>query len=86
MTIDEVKALLKANGFSIGDEKRLANDSGSQLKLVSGQIVNVFDKGGYNVQGRELGPITLLLEQATTATGSSSGHPSTDLHPFQRPR
>ena len=52
MKLEKIKAALDAAGLLIVEEKRLANDSGSQLKLENGGIVNCFDNGNYNVQGK----------------------------------
>lgn len=50
-TVDGVKSLLTSGGEEIAEEKRLGNNSGTQLKLKSGVSVNVFDKGTVQVQG-----------------------------------
>lgn len=52
MTRDEVKSRLSKSGFTIREEKRLANDTGFQIRLEGGAIVNVFDKGTVSVQGK----------------------------------
>jgi predicted nucleotide-binding protein len=73
MTLDEVKQLLISNGFSIQQEMRLTNDTGTQLRLQSGQIVNVFDKGTYNIQGKNPGPIKDLLQRANGRSSPNGG-------------
>ena len=50
MKLEDVEALLSA-AYSIVDRQRLPNDKGTQLKLQSGQKVNVFDTGTWNVPG-----------------------------------
>lgn len=73
MTLDEAKALLKSNGYSITDEKRLPNDTGTQLKLGTGQIVNVFDKGTFSVQGKDAGgAVKSFLSSANSSAGSTA--------------
>lgn len=52
MTIEDIKNRLKKAGYAIRDEKRLGNDTGFQLRLDGGAIVNLFDKGTVNVQGK----------------------------------
>lgn len=52
MTLDEAKALLVAAGFDVNAEQRANNDLGWQLRLTNGGIVNVFDTGAFNVQGK----------------------------------
>jgi len=42
---------LKLKGFEILDQKRLPNDSGTQLFLDSKQVVNLYDNGRLFVQG-----------------------------------
>ena len=49
MTIDEAKVLLEHAGLAIRTEQRLGNDTGTQLRLSNGSIVNVFDTGTFNV-------------------------------------
>jgi predicted nucleotide-binding protein len=58
---DDVVALLHGNGFEIRDEKRLSNETGWQLRLASGQVVNVYDKGTVQVQGKDTGRVRELL-------------------------
>lgn len=52
MTLDEAKALLAAAGFIVDSEQRTNNDLGWLLRLTNGGIVNVFDTGVFNVQGK----------------------------------
>lgn len=52
MTLDEAKKRLVAAGYKIVKEERLRNDTGTQLRLDSGPIVNVFDNGTVNCQGK----------------------------------
>lgn len=52
MTLDEVKAILKNNNQLIISEKRSGNDCGTVLNLENGCIVNHWDKGNVNFQGK----------------------------------
>jgi predicted nucleotide-binding protein len=52
MTVDEAKALLARAGLEVQKQQRLGNETGTQLRLSNGSIVNVFDKGTVNVQGK----------------------------------
>lgn len=61
MDLSDVKTRLATAGVAIKEEKRLANDQGTQLRLSSGQIVNLYDKGTCQVQGKDPGPIRELL-------------------------
>ena len=60
MTIDEIRDALRKAGFDIKDESRLGNDKGFQIRLNNGAIVNCFDNGNYNVQGKNLKLLILL--------------------------
>lgn len=69
MTIEEIKQKLVDAGYTITEEKRLGNDTGFQIRLSSGQIVNVWDKGTWNVQGKNPDEVRAVLgEQAVTAS------------------
>lgn len=64
MKFDEVKKILQSNHLTILDEKRLGNDTGYQIRLATGQIVNVFDKGTYFVQGKDSASVQQILDKA----------------------
>lgn len=66
MTLDEAKALLTTAGFEVVSEKRANNDLGWQLRLTNGGIVNVFDTGSFNVQGKCQPEIKAVLSTAPT--------------------
>lgn len=61
MTRDELLELLDDNGYEISDEQRLPDDSGWRFRLASGQIIDLFDEGSWNVEGRNPDPIESLL-------------------------
>jgi len=73
VNIDQVKQLLTQKGFKIKEESRLANETGSQIRLQSGQIVNVFDKGTYSVQGRNQAEVKALLDNAAGQPANVGG-------------
>ena len=50
--IEIVKQTLANASLTITDERRLPNSAGTQLRLKGGGIVNVFDTGKIQVQGR----------------------------------
>jgi predicted nucleotide-binding protein len=52
MNLEEAKELLAAAGFTVTSEQRASNNLGWQLRLSNGGIVNVFDTGSINVQGK----------------------------------
>ena len=52
MILDEAKTRLVEAGFVVSSEQRANNDLGWQLRLTNGGIVNVFDTGAFNVQGK----------------------------------
>ena len=66
MTKEQVRGHLERNGYAVSEESRLANNTGSQIRLKSGQIVNIFDKGTFSVQGKNPEPIRKLVEQIET--------------------
>jgi predicted nucleotide-binding protein len=59
--LDTTKQQLVKNGFSIKSEKRLGNETGTQLTLESGQKVNIFDNGSLNVQGKKKEDVESVL-------------------------
>lgn len=70
MNLEEAKAALVARGFSITEEKRLPNDTGTQLRLANGAIVNCYDKGTCSVQGRSQSEVKAALAlPAQVSTG-----------------
>ena len=52
MNLEEAKELLAAAGFTVTSEQRASNNLGWQLRLSNSGIVNVFDTGSFNVQGK----------------------------------
>ena len=64
MTLEDIKALLSNAGLVISKESRLGNNTGSQLRLRGGAIVNVFDNGNYSVQGRNTNTVSEILSNS----------------------
>jgi predicted nucleotide-binding protein len=52
MNLEEARVILTTAGFTVSSEQRSPNDLGWQLRLTNGGIVNVFDTGAFNVQGK----------------------------------
>jgi predicted nucleotide-binding protein len=73
MTPEEAKRVLEAAGFVIKETRRLKNNSGDQLCLSTGQFVSVYDKGTWNVQGKDAAAIEAALggSQAPAVTAAS---------------
>ena len=53
MKCEQIKEMLLKTGFAIKSEVRLPNETGTQFKLENGAIVNCYDTGTYNVQGKQ---------------------------------
>ena len=71
MNKEEIKSVLISSGCEIVQEGRLQNDTGWQLRLRSGQIVNIFDKGTFSVQGKNPTSIQKIIDTSMkTATPS----------------
>lgn len=60
MRKEEIKNILSKNNLSIINEKRI-NDCGYMLKVSNGAIINIFDTGTYNVQGKNTEEIKKIL-------------------------
>ncbi len=65
MDLEEVKILLKRNNEHIVEEKRMNNNLGYVLKTDEGCIVNIYDTGKVNCQGKNKVRIETLLELST---------------------
>ena len=66
MDLSTAKEVLTNGGFVIDSEERLGNETGKQLRLGNGAIVNVFDKGSYSIQGRNREQVEELLDNAAS--------------------
>ncbi len=67
MDINEVIELLKANKFSIIEQKRTGNDLGTVLKLNNGCIVNCWDSGKINCQGKNSAEVDAIIHRQVSA-------------------
>lgn len=71
MTLDEVKKVVVEAGYRINEEDRLKNNTGTQLRLDGKAIVNVFDNGTVNCQGRNCEKVEVLLQSTAGTAGPS---------------
>src|SRR5947209_14328115 len=62
-----VVRLLADAGYRITAQRRLANNLAWQLRLATGQVVNVYDTGALVVQGVGREPVNRLLQRFTAA-------------------
>ncbi|MEZ5832068.1 MAG: nucleotide-binding protein [Dongiaceae bacterium] len=63
MDKDTAIGLLTAAGYDIISDERLPNDTGSQLKLQTGQSINVYDSGKLVVGGKDTEEVKALLQE-----------------------
>lgn len=66
MDKDSIIAKLREAGISVVSETRLNNDTGWCLRTDGGAIVNCFDTGNTNVQGKNQEPVKAALGVGTT--------------------
>lgn len=76
MNLEDVKIVLGRFGYEIVTEKRLPNDTGTQLRLARGPIVNVFDKGTVSCQGKNCEAVEALLREADGPAESPAERPA----------
>lgn len=79
MNLQEIKDVLHKASIGIKTEQRLANDTGDQLRLQNGAIVNCFDNGNYNVQGKNKATVEKTLGAAAPAIASAGSVPSSKV-------
>jgi predicted nucleotide-binding protein len=72
--LDEVRRRLAEAGLKIEGEKRLPNEKGTQLRLASKAIVNVFDSGSINYQGTNTEPVKKVLGVGGTAAETHAAY------------
>ncbi len=72
MDLNTAKKLLADSGFIVKSEKRLRNETGTQLRLENHAIVNVFDNGNHSIQGQNRKQIKELLDNAASASMNTS--------------
>ncbi|MCM1226194.1 MAG: nucleotide-binding protein [Clostridium sp.] len=61
MKVDEVKRIIKQNGYTIESEKRSGNDKATVLTLNNGCLVNCWDSGKINCQGKNVSEVSPLF-------------------------
>ena len=64
-TLEQVKKILEINNQIILEEKRTGNNLGTALRLTNGCIINCWDKGTVNCQGKNSDQIMVLLSGST---------------------
>ncbi len=74
MNLDEVKSKLKGSGHRIDKEDRLGNNSGTQLRLENGAIVNVYDNGKVHCQGKNSEEVQVLFTEAVLSIPSAKSN------------
>lgn len=68
-----IKRILESKGYRIILDSRAVNNYGDVLKLDNGCIVNCYDKGTFNCQGKNCAEIKSLLDNATFSSGNKNG-------------
>ena len=61
MTKEQVRTMLLSKGFQIVEEKRTGNGLGTVYKLSTGCLINCWDTGKVNCQGKNKEPVEELL-------------------------
>lgn len=61
MKLDEVISLLKAHNYLVSEQKRAGNNLGTVLKLSNGCIVNCWDSGKINCQGKNSAEVDAII-------------------------
>lgn len=76
----QVKEILVSNGYTILEEKRTGNDLGHIFKLSNGCIVNCWDTGKVNCQGKNKAEVESILRNEN-ATGKKPQAPCSQNTP-----
>ena len=72
MNKEEVRIIVSRNGYSVIEEKRTGNNLGTMLKLDNGCIVNCWDNGNHNCQGKNKETVETLLLQTGRVTANTN--------------
>lgn len=72
MTKEQVQNILLSSGFQIVEKKRTGNDLGTVYKLSNGCIVNCWDTGKVNCQGKNKGDVENILSQSNAISTAQS--------------
>lgn len=70
--LEQIKEILKIYSYQIKEEKRLGNNTGSQIKLTTGEIINIYDNGTLQFQGKENISLQKLLAEKEIASSTST--------------
>jgi predicted nucleotide-binding protein len=70
MKLQEAKEILIKAGHTITSEERLPNDTGYQLRIDCGAVINIYDKGTYNIQGKEAALVREALKAGVTGVAT----------------
>lgn len=62
MNRDDVISILKQNSIHISEEKRMPNNLGTFIRTTEGCIVNIYDTGKVNFQGRNKESVEALFK------------------------
>ena len=68
-----IKRILESKGYRIISDSRAGNNYGDILKLDNGCIVNCYDKGTFNCQGKNCAEIKNILDNATFSSTNKNG-------------
>jgi predicted nucleotide-binding protein len=76
MKIDEVKDRLVSAKLEIKTEERLGNNTGVQIRLVNGAVINLYDNGNHSVQGKNKSEVEEIFAKNSpkTAMGAHGPH------------
>jgi predicted nucleotide-binding protein len=79
-TLEDVRNRLVNGGFAIASDGRLPNDRGTQIRLTNDAIVNVFDTGTVQCQGRNADAVKAVLDLPTAGATA----PARDVSPKRK--
>lgn len=72
MQKEQIKSIIASKGYTIISEKRLPNNCGDVLRLNNDCIINCYDKGTHNCQGKNAQEIKELLDNSSTVNFQSN--------------
>ena len=72
MQKEQIKSIIASKGYTIISEKRLPNNCGDVLKLNNDCIINCYDKGTHNCQGKNAQEIKELLDNSSNINFQSN--------------
>jgi predicted nucleotide-binding protein len=67
MTIEDIIEQISSAGLEIKSQERLGNNTGTQVRLANGAIVNIFDNGNVNVQGKNKAAVEKIIGKSVEA-------------------